>query len=119
MSLNFDTRGMPCALALGEPCPGKGMTGGPHHAGDSPGCPHWRTMVVQAEGGGAEEVWAGCGVLMDPHLMLGVAKGANRAAASVQSARNVIAGGFEDLLGRMRRLPARAEAGGEAGGPRG
>ncbi|MFQ5913264.1 MAG: hypothetical protein ACE5JS_08785 [Nitrospinota bacterium] len=61
------------------------------------GCPAWWELVIENAETKQEEVWKGCGLSMMPRLLLGVAKGASQAAASVQSARNVVAAGFQGL----------------------
>ena len=89
MELDFNKKGERCAFIGGKKCPGcsvgeeKGVVG----------CPEWCSIQIVADDG-TEPLWKGCGVMINKHLSLGVAKGANRAAASVQSARNEIARGF-------------------------
>ena len=86
----FNTKGKLCSLIFGEPCPGVNVS---EAAVDEVGCPHWRQMVVESSEG-TSEVWTGCDVNMMPKLILGVTISVNGAARSVQSTRNVIAGGF-------------------------
>jgi hypothetical protein len=78
--------GKKCSLIRGK-CPGQFV------GGDNYGCPHWREMTIQTEASTPEH-WKGCGVLMDPELIVGITKGVNRAAATVQGVRNVMARGF-------------------------
>ncbi len=105
-NLNFDMKGKLCVkippkieskegtlIFIPQPCPGVSVSG------DVPGCPHWIEVWIKTTG--QPELWKGCGVLMDPHLQVGVAEGVNRAAASVQSTRNEVVRGFEHIVNSL------------------
>lgn len=79
-------------------CPGKG--------GDD-GCPAWWETVWNNVADGQTKVIRGCGFEQLPLYIVELIKASNRPAAAVESARNEIANGFEQLVSTMRALPPR------------
>jgi hypothetical protein len=102
--MSFDMAGKKCSL-IGGKCPGDFV------GGDKYGCPHWREMVIEIEGKSEPDIWRGCGILMDPHLTVGITKAVNGAARQMQGVRNVVARGFMGmaLAARIDPTPLMAE----------
>jgi hypothetical protein len=80
------------------------------HRYSKAGCPCWITEKngfletnIQT---GEERIVTGCFYEVMPKLMMHVVQAANRPAAAVESTRNEIAQGFQEIGKHMRHLPA-------------
>lgn len=67
------------------------------------GCPAWWEIVTENTQTGEVKVSKGCGWQHLPMMLIEVIKASNRPAAAVESCRNEISKGFENL-GQLHRI---------------